>query len=66
MPKQETPLNNLGSKHSVVIKFGQFMYYYEIKLFIEKIYEKCDQETSSRPFFIFKESFVKRILWRSA
>ena len=59
-------LNNLGSKHSLVMKFGQFMQYYKIIFFIKKFYEKCGLETSSRPFLIFKESSVKKILWRSA
>ena len=68
MPKHETrnTLNNLESKHSLVMKFGQFMYYYKIKIFTKKFYEKCDLETSSRPFLIFKESSVKAILRRSA
>ena len=57
-------LNNLGSKRSLVMKFGQFMQYYKI-IFIKKFYEKCGLETSSRPFLIFKESSVKKILWRS-
>ena len=53
MPKHETRnilLNNLGSKHSLVMKIGQFMKYYKIKFFIEKFYEKCGLETSPRPF----------------
>ena len=58
--------NNLGSKHSLVIKFGQFMYNNKIKFFIRKFYEKCGLETTSSPFLIFKESSVKRNLWRSA
>ena len=33
--------------------------------FIKKLYEKYGQETSSRPFLIFKESSVKKILWMS-
>ena len=32
-------LNNLGRKHSLVIKFGQFMWYYKRKTFI-KIFNK--------------------------
>ena len=35
MPKYETRnilLNNLGSRHSLVTKFGQCMYYYKINL----------------------------------
>ena len=26
---------------------------------MKKLYEKCDLETSSKPFLTFKESFVK-------
>ena len=55
-------LNNLGSKCSLVIKFGQFMQYLENDFFIKKFYEKCGLETSSRPFLIFKKSSVKKIL----
>ena len=55
-------LNNLGSKCSPVMKFGQFMPYYKIIFFIEKLYEKCGLEASSRPFLIL----CKKILWRSA
>ena len=29
-------LNNLGSKHCLVIKFGQFMQFYKTKFFIKK------------------------------
>ena len=38
MPKNETRnilLNNLGSKRSLVMKFGQFMQYYKIIFFIK-------------------------------
>ena len=58
-------LNNLGSKRSLVMKFGQFMQYYKIFFLIKKLYKKCGLETSSRPFLIFTESSVKNILWRS-
>ena len=53
--KKHILLNNLGSKHSLVIKFGQFMYYYKRKCFIKKLYKKYGPETSSRPFLIFKD-----------
>ena len=59
-------VNNLGSKCSLVIKFGQFMQYYKIIFFIKKFYKKCGLETSSKPFLVFKKSSVKKILWRSA
>ena len=64
MPKHETrniSLNNLESKRSLVMKFGQFMQYYKI-IFIKKFYKKCGLGTSSRPFLIFKEISVKKIL----
>ena len=36
------------------MKFGQFMYNNKIKVFIKKLYEKCDLEISS--IFEFVES----------
>ena len=53
-------LNNLGSKWSLVMKFGQFMQYDKIIFFIKKLYEKFGLETSSRPYLISKESSVKK------
>ena len=58
-------LNNLGGKHSLVIKFGQFMLTYKIEFFIKKLYENCSLEISSRPLANFKESFVKLNLRRT-
>ena len=37
------------------MKFGQFMYDHEIKVFINKFYKKCSLETSARSFCIYKE-----------
>ena len=34
--KKYTSLNNLGSKYSLSMKFGQFMSYYKRKNFIKK------------------------------
>ena len=48
------------------MKFGQIVSYYKRKFFIKNFYDKYGLETSSRPFLIFKESSLKRILWRSA
>ena len=59
-------LNNLGSKHSLIMKFGQYVHYYKIQFCIKKICERCGLETSSRPFLIFKGFSVKRNLRRSA
>ena len=53
-------LNNLGSKCSLVMKFGQFMQYYKTIFFVKKFCKKWGLETSSRPFLTFKESSVKR------
>ena len=55
-------LNNVGSKHSLVMKFGQL----KKKNVIQNFCEKCCPETSSRPFFIFKEHSVKRNVRRRA
>ena len=53
-------LNNLISKHGLVMKFSQFKKYYKRKIFIKKkIFEKYDLETSSMAFLIFKESSLK-------
>ena len=45
MPKHKTKKyisrNNLGSKHSLLMKFGQFMSYYERKNFIKKFCKNC-------------------------
>ena len=52
MTKHETQnilLNNLGSKHSLVMKLGQFIYY-KINFFIKKLYEKCCLGTSPGSF----------------
>ena len=59
-------LNNLGSKRNLVMKFRQFMQYFNKKNFIKKFYEKFDLGTSSRPSLILKKSSVKKILSRSA
>ena len=57
--------NKFGSKHSPVMKFGQFIYY-KRKIFIKKLYETYGLETSSGPFLIFKESPIKRNLRRTS
>ena len=54
MPKHKTR-NNLRSKHSLLMKFGQFMSYYKRKNFIKKFHQNCGLKTSSRPFFVCKE-----------
>ena len=45
----------MGSKHSLLMKFGQFMLYYKRKNFIKKLYQNCCLKTSSRLFFVCKE-----------
>ena len=48
-------LNNLGNKHSLLMKFGQFVSYYKRQKIIKKFQENFDLETSSRPFCVYKE-----------
>ena len=69
MPKTQNTkynlVNNLESKHSLLMKFGNFKSYYKRKFFYKKLYEKCGLKTSSRLFLIFSEFSVKRNLRRS-
>ena len=50
-------LNNLGSKNSLLMKFGQFISLQKKKKkkIIKKFYKNCDLKTSSRPFCVCKE-----------
>ena len=48
-------LNNLGSKHILLMKLGQIISYYKRKNFIKIFYKNCDLETSSRPICVCKE-----------
>ena len=53
-------VNNLGSKHSLVMKFGKFMQYYKIIFFIKKFYEKCGLETNSNESPNFQRILCKK------
>ena len=48
-------LNNLGSKHGQLMKFGQFISYYKRKNVVKKFLKNCHLKTSSRPFCVCKE-----------
>ena len=50
-----TKYSNLESKHSLLMKFGQFMSYYLRNNFIKKFHKNYDLETSSRTFYVYKE-----------
>ena len=45
----------MGSKHSLLMKFGQFMSYEKRKNSISKFYQNCGLKTSSKPFYVCKE-----------
>ena len=63
MSKHETKhilLINLGSKHTLVIKFCQFMQHYKRAIFNKKFLKKRGLETSSRPFFDFQRILSKK------
>ena len=53
--KKHILLNNLGSEHSLLMKFGQFMLYFKRNNFIKNFYKNCGLKTSSRPFCGCKE-----------
>ena len=50
--RRNTLLNNLGNKHSLLMKFGQFKSYYKGKNFIKNFYKTSNQKTSLRPFCV--------------
>ena len=59
----------MGSKCTLLMKFGQFMSYYKRKNFIKRFYKDCGLKTSSRPFlclqrikhnFYWKMKFLKQ------
>ena len=45
----------MRSKHSMLVKSGQFMSYNKRKQFIKKFYKNYDLKTSPRPFCVCKE-----------
>ena len=47
-------LNNLGSKHSLLMKFGQFMSYYKRKKFIKKLGKTGTWKLVPDPFVFTK------------
>ena len=58
----EDLLNKLGSKHSLLMKSGQFMSYYKRKDFIKKFYKHCNLKISFRPFCVGK--IKNNICWK--
>ena len=48
-------LSNLGSKHSLLMKFCQLCHITKKRKFIKKFYKKYSTKTSTRPFCIYKE-----------
>ena len=56
-------MNNLGSKHSLLMKFGQFMSYYKRKRFNRKLYENYSLKTSSRLFFVLQK-IMHNLYWK--
>ena len=53
-------LNNLGSKHGLLMKFSQFIYYSR-KYFIKKFNKNCDLKTGSVPF-VFAKNLAQLLL----
>ena len=47
-------LNNLGSKYSLLMKFGQFLPHYKRKNFIKKYYKNCGLKQVQGPFVFAK------------
>ena len=52
-------LTNISrSKGNQVMKLGQWIKYNKRKIFLQKLCRKWGRETSPRPLFIFKKSFI--------
>ena len=47
------------SKGNQTLKFGQVIEYNKRNIFLEKSCRNRGKETSSRPLFVFKKSFIK-------
>ena len=56
-------LNNLGGKHSLVMKFVQFMWYYKKKLFIKVFYKNAGFQTPVKQIFIFEQETLQLLIW---
>ena len=56
-------MSNLGSKHSPLMKFGQFMSYYKRKRFNRKLYQNYSLKTSPRLFFVLQK-IVHNLYWK--
>ena len=58
----------MGTKRSLLIKFGQFISYYKRKK-IKNVYKICNLKTNSKPFCVCKElstkAIEKWIFWRN-
>ena len=48
-------LDNLGHKHSLLMKFDQFISYYRRKKLIKTFYKNYSLKTSFRPFRVCKK-----------
>ena len=46
--------NNIGCKHGLLMKFGQFVLYPKRNNFIKDLHKKCGLKPSSRPFRVCK------------
>ena len=53
--KKYISLNNFGSKHIKVIKFGKFMSNYEIKSFYQKVLQKMWPGIQFLDLFVIKD-----------
>ena len=47
------------SKGNQTMKFGQLIEYKKRNIFLQKLCENCDRETSSRPLFIILNSLIR-------
>ena len=67
MPKNKKYISliNLGSKHSLLMKCGQYMSYYERKSFIKKFHKNCNLlKTSFKQVLLCLQRIKHNFYWK--
>ena len=59
-------LSNFGSKHSLVMKFGQFMKYYKMQLLSKKYIKNVSLVCKRHKHHILTSETLWRVLWTSS
>ena len=61
--KKSILLNKLGGKHSLVMTFVQFVWYYQKKTFIKVSYKNVGFQTPVKHIFVFEQGTLQLLIW---